>query len=818
MADTTDKDRERLTAKTVENIEKERDLMSSISKLAASMSIDFEKHTKSIGSTVKDLTKIDILQTKIRNVTSDTESLQVHILDLLKEKEKYEKPDTKKLESLKLERNIQKEILDKSTSESLSALVAAEEILSIDKKIKSEEESIAKIRANSSSTDKKIADSMKLLEGDRKRLNVLNTVNSLSEKLGISTALNTVKSGAWTKLIEEAWKIFLKMDDSLFSIRKHLGTLRGESKEIESTAKTLAINFAGVGVTFETAAATMNSIVDDFGRLSSYTENIAGTIATFSSQLGIGEKTSTGLLKNLSQISGKTLNSTDGMIGFTKSLSNAAGVPLPKVMEDIAGASDSVRANFRGNTIELIKATVEARRMGLSLESMGKTSESLLEFNSSVNAEMEASVLIGKNLNLNAARRAAFNGDLVKQNEEILKVLKSVGDFEKLNAFQKKSLAAALGKSVEELQSMNQREKERLHILSSGTKEQRELLANYEKQKRMKESEAKDLGKIAEDRIKAENHQQRMAALQQQFNKLIIELSKPILDVIEPIMGIAVKWLPTILEGFSKLLVPLTFISSVINKTTTATTAVSTGLKLWGTPISKIVPSLSRVGSAVFGIGKFAVGVVGFFGKWLSPIGWIITAFQFLSSLFKRFSDIEFVKGDFIGNIWKGIQAVGGAIYDTLIKPFVDVYDWIMEKLGANSPSEIGLRIVDGIKAVGTMLLDALLSPFKMAYDFITELFGKIPDFISSIFKKGIDFAMKLPGMGLLMKAVDSLSGSPNKESTQTQTVNTTKQDDTNQLILEQLKELTSLLKSGAIAVNMDGRKVSETLAYVSSR
>jgi hypothetical protein len=605
------------------------------------------------------------------------------------------------------------------------------------------------------------------------------------------------------------------MDDALFSIRKHLGTFRGESEEIEATAKSLAMNFAGVGVTFEIAAATMNSIVDDFGRLSSYTENIAGTIATFSSQLGIGEKTSTGLLRNLSQISGKTLNSTDGMIGFTKSLSNAAGVPLPKVMEDIAGASDSVRANFRGNTIELIKATVEARRMGLSLESMGKTSESLLDFNSSVNAEMEASVLIGKNLNLNAARRAAFSGDLVKQNEEILKVLQSVGDFEKLNAFQKKSLAAALGKSVEELQSMNQREQERLWVLKSGSKELKEMLATYEKQKKLKEGEAKDMGKMIEDRAKKENHQQRMAALQQTFNKLIMELSGPILDIVEPIMKLAVKYLPDILSALTPILKLLMHFAPTFGLIFLPVSKIFLKLDVWLGVLADMFPKLMGPLLKVAGV---ASRIGGFLIKWVPIIGQIILVAQVLWNMFKRFSDIEFVSGDWIGNIWKGIQAVVGSIYDTLIKPFVDVYDWIKEKLMGKSPSEIGTGIVKGLLAVGTMILDALTFPFRTAYTFVTELFNKIPEFITSVFKRGFDFVTKLPGMGILTKAIDTFSGNKTADVNQKVETSQTKQDNTNQLILEQLRELTNLLKSGAIAVNMDGRKVSETLAYASSR
>jgi hypothetical protein len=825
MADTAT-DTEKSSAKTAEHINKQREAMRDVVDMARRLSVEYDEHTGAVGSIVKDLTKIEKLQAHIKNLASESRSIELNMANIFRDQVSLEKDSDNSLQnSISLRTKIL-DIEDKiSKAKSKEAKKLGKDKVDLEKRLTTENLYRKNIEERIKLNLKEFNNSKEMLENGRretsildKKLNNHKLIKTVSEKIGISTAINTFKTGAWIKLLEEAWQIFRKMDDALFSVRKHLGTFRGESKEIENTTKSLAMDFAGVGVTFEIAATTMNSIVDDFGRLSSHTKNMAATVATFSSQLGISEKTSTGLLKNLAQVSGKTSDSMEGMIGFTKSLSNAAGVSLPKVMEDIAGASDSVRANFRGNTTELIKATVEARRLGLSLESMGKTSESLLDFNSSVNAEMEASVLLGKNLNLNAARRAAFSGDLVKQNEEILKVLKSVGDFEKLNAFQKKSLAAALGKSVEELQSMNQREQERLWILQKGTKEQKQLLADYEKQKKLREGEAKDLGKIAEDRIKQENHQQRVNALQQQFHKLIMELSGPILDAIEPLMALAVKWMPTIFEGFSKLLIPATILFTVFKLISSPIDTILLKLMMWSKYFDKFMLFVGNLASRMAFLGKAVAWVATVFGKWLNPIGWVITAFQLIYSLFKRFSDIEFVKGDWTGNIWKGIEAIGGALYDTLIKPFVDVYDWIKKKLMGNSPSEIGTGIVNGLIAVGSMILKALTYPFTSAFTFITELFGKIPEFITSVFKRGFDFVTKLPGMGLLTKAIDTFSG--NKTADVNQKVETvqTKQDDTNRLILEKLTELTNLMKSGGIAINMDGRRVSEALAHASSR
>jgi len=161
---------------------------------------------------------------------------------------------------------------------------------------------------------------------------------------------------------------------------------------------------------------------------------------------------------------------------------------------------------------------------------------------------------------------------------------------------------------------------------------------------------------------------------------------------------------------------------------------------------------------------------------------------------------------------YRGIKAIGSMLIDVLLSPFKFAYN-IITKLFTN----ITDFIVGGIKAIGSMLIDVLLSPFKFAYNIITKLFTNIKDFIVGAFKKGIDFAMKLPGVGLLIKTVNLLTGGQlGTKSTNTEQLANQKQIDSNKEIINKLDELITLMKSGAIAVNIDGRKASELLAYAS--
>ena len=1090
-------------------IKDQRNLMVEIAKLSRDIGVQFNVHSENIGSAVTEMSKLDKLNAIISARTKENNSLEYsymqdmkkHHDDIIIEKSiiaDIEKNISKLREAgaplLDAEgRNIDQlkakltEVKGKmgdrvELTETNLKLVAKE--IELNRTLIEQQEKLAARERVKESMSEKFFGSMtqNLAKSDfAKAMGLDKVIGNLSGpvKAGLNAAFKIVEFGIAT---------FLKFDDALFALRKNFGLMRDQNLEIEQTAKKIAKEYANIGITIEGSVAAITELGNSFGLSSSASKEIITNVAALNIQLGISEKTSVGFLKSISGISGKNVKeASEGMLGFAQSMSAAAGTNLNEVMGDISSSSDAVRSTFRGNTIELIKATIEARRFGLSLETMGKTSENLLQFNSSVNSEMEASVLLGKNINLMEARKAAFAGDYKKQQEEILKVTKSVGDFDKLNAMQKTALAKATGLTVTELQTMLQREKEIDYIKSSGTPQQKAMLAQYEKYRNLQEGEVKDLGKQGEERMKKENHQTRMATLQQQFNQLMMDLAGPIIDIMEPLMSIATVILPVIIKGMRVLVGVATISGGLIFVTGLVTALTNTGKilgnlpRMWnafsgslkgGNTILESIMAISKAASRVAGeagtlgkifafvfkpivyfgniitklfntmagpISSFSAGILKTFPflgsikallapimKFAGPIGIVITVVQALMSLvgtfksaFKDFSDGKFLSGtlklltalpkaiidvtlgavydlfrmilgwfgldlpegiwaglesmfgglfdaisspfkkafdlimglfagdslgsglidgiklvgntildflvwpykmalnfigglfgidslgtdlvegiksvgssildflilpyktafdwimnlfggdslgtdlvegiksvgsmifdvlaypykmalNFIGDLFgidslgssliDGIKSVGSMIFDVLVYPYKTAFDWIMGFFGGNSPSELGLRLLDGITSVGSMIFDVLISPFKLAFDVIR-----------SIFKKGFDFIMNLPGVRFIKSIVGSIGSFFKGSSTPKETTvnpplsvnppssenKTAKNSDEelnsdeghqtdNQPILDKLDELINLMKSGGIAINLDGRKVSETLAYAS--
>ena len=134
------------------------------------------------------------------------------------------------------------------------------------------------------------------------------------------------------------------------------------------------------------------------------------------------------------------------------------------ILEETAGITGRLRANFGFSVESLAKAVFEAKLLGLSLSQVDKTSDSLLDFQSSIRAEMEAELLLGKELNLDKLRYYAAVGDTVNQSKELNKIVKGIGDLTKMNRFQQDAYAKSLGMSVDELADMQQQLKDQEKI------------------------------------------------------------------------------------------------------------------------------------------------------------------------------------------------------------------------------------------------------------------------------------------------------------------------------------------------------------------
>jgi hypothetical protein len=142
------------------------------------------------------------------------------------------------------------------------------------------------------------------------------------------------------------------------------------------------------------------------------------------------------------------------MTAMTGRLAVSAGVKPGKVLESMSKSTEEIAKFSAKGGESFMRAAVGAAKMGIDVTKIASAAESLLNFEDSINKQMEASVLLGREINLDKARELALNGDISGATDEMLKQVGSETEFNKLNLLQKKALADSIGMSVTDLGRM----------------------------------------------------------------------------------------------------------------------------------------------------------------------------------------------------------------------------------------------------------------------------------------------------------------------------------------------------------------------------
>ena len=196
------------------------------------------------------------------------------------------------------------------------------------------------------------------------------------------------------------------------------------------------------------------------GRNNNLLEQSVAEVAKMVKHMGLSQQTASRLFLESQRNNVSLQEQNKELAGNLALMSAQEGVmvDVKKVINEAASITGRLRANFNFSVKELAKAVFESKLLGLSLSQVDKVAGGLLDFQSSIRAEMEAEVLLGKELNLEQARFFALTNQTDKLAQELGKTFKSIGGFSKLNRIEQEAFASAMGMSVDELADMEQKQ------------------------------------------------------------------------------------------------------------------------------------------------------------------------------------------------------------------------------------------------------------------------------------------------------------------------------------------------------------------------
>ena len=163
---------------------------------------------------------------------------------------------------------------------------------------------------------------------------------------------------------------------------------------------------------------------------------------------------SAGELSRLANVTGQGireayLNQIDGVLAAEQE--SGVRLDIKSTLEATNKISGQIRAQLGANPEALSKAVSQAKALGMELDSVAASGKAMLDFQGSIENELTAELLIGKELNLEKARLAALTGDYETLTREINKNVGNFYEFSKLNVLQQDALAASMGMSTDQL-------------------------------------------------------------------------------------------------------------------------------------------------------------------------------------------------------------------------------------------------------------------------------------------------------------------------------------------------------------------------------
>jgi hypothetical protein len=341
--------------------------------------------------------------------------------------------------------------------------------------------------------------------------------------------------------VKQLYNIFKKVDTETGNFAKEMGISYNEARSTRKEFEQIAANSGDVNITASKLLQSQLEINKALGANAKVSEDDLKTYTQLRDVAGVEPEILNESLK-LSKLRNVSLRqSTASLLGQLKLTKSQLGINFSnkEIMEEVAKTSNVTKISLGGSTEALVKGVAQAKALGTSLGKLDNIAGSLLNFEESISAELEAELLTGKDLNLEGARRAALNNDLVGLGRELKAQGVDAVKFGKMNRLQQESIAKAMGMSREEMADMLM-EQQALQALGKQNMDQ--VKEEYEiARKQGKEAEflAKLGNKELGDQLQRQSVQERIAAAQEKLVSAFEKLSPIIEAIVTPIADFA---------------------------------------------------------------------------------------------------------------------------------------------------------------------------------------------------------------------------------------------------------------------------------------
>ena len=271
--------------------------------------------------------------------------------------------------------------------------------------------------------------------------------------IGDNLSKNITKGDMFTAVITKLAERAGQADKNIANLRRNFGASFDEARKLNDGFAFTALKTGDVTANVESLGEANQNINNQLGIQVRYNDDLLTTANALVKRNKLSAEAAAGFseLTLASGVGAEELVKKQSQVTAAVQNSSKVALNFNQVLEEANKTTGLLRVNLGRTPEGIAKAVAQAKTLGITLNEAAQISGKLLDFQSSIEAELEAEVLTGKQLNLEQARFLALQGKTDEAAAEVLKQVGSLAEFQQMNVLQQQALADATGLTVDQL-------------------------------------------------------------------------------------------------------------------------------------------------------------------------------------------------------------------------------------------------------------------------------------------------------------------------------------------------------------------------------
>jgi len=253
--------------------------------------------------------------------------------------------------------------------------------------------------------------------------------------------------GGLVGILKGVVDLVLGVDQGLTNFARNVGISKDRAKGVKEEFRAIAKTSDNIVVNETRLMESQAELTKALGVRSQFTGDILQNNIKLKEIAGLELETRKALAQTSITTGRNAEKLTKSILAQSKAFEFETGVAFEfrDVLNQASKQAGVLGLTFTKYPEKLTKSLMVTKAMGFEMKQLDGLANSFLDFEGSISKEMEAQVLTGKELNLNRAREAALNNDLVTLAKEINTQVGSTDEYLRMNRIQQEAIAESVG-------------------------------------------------------------------------------------------------------------------------------------------------------------------------------------------------------------------------------------------------------------------------------------------------------------------------------------------------------------------------------------